>query len=88
MPDPLPPTPPAGADMKTLLICVAARWGGGAVFGVIAIVGLGVVYNDMRADRDADLAYRAQETEINVTTAEILKRMEVRLADIETRIEN
>ncbi len=74
--------------MKTLLIWVAARWGGGAVFGVIAIVGLGVVYNDMRADRDADLAYRAQETEINVTTAEILKRMEVRLADIETRIEN
>ena len=74
--------------MKTLLIWVAARWGGGAVFGVIAIVGLGLVYNDMRADRDADLAYRAQETEINVTTAEILKRMEVRLADIETRIEN
>ena len=74
--------------MKTLLIWVAARWGGGAVFGVIAIVGLGVVYNDMRADRDADLAYRAQETEINVTTAEILKRMEVRLADIESKIEN
>ena len=74
--------------MKTLLIWVAARWGGGAVFGIIAIVGLGVVYNDMRADRDADLAYRAQETEINVTTAEILKRMEVRLADIESKIEN
>ena len=74
--------------MKTLLIWVAARWGGGAVFGVIAIVGLGVVYNDMRADRDADLAYRAQETEINVTTAEILQRMEVRLGDIESKIEN
>jgi len=88
MPDPQPPAPPAGADMKTLLIWVAARWGGGAVFGIIAIVGLGVVYNDMRADRDADLAYRAQETEINVTTAEILKRMEVRLADIESKIEN
>ena len=87
MPDPIPTTPPAGADMKTLLIWVAARWGGGAVFGVIAIFGLGIVYKDMRADREADMAYRAQETEINVTTAEILTRMEARLADIEDRFE-
>ena len=79
------PTPPAG-DTKSLLLWIAARWGGGAVFGVIAMIGLGIVYQDMRADRARELADRARETEINATTAEILKRMETRLEAIERRL--
>ena len=82
---PDPQTPPPG-DTKSLLLWIAGRWGGGAVFGVIAMVGLGIVYQDMRADRARELADRARETEINATTAEILKRMETRLEAIERRL--
>ena len=56
------------------------------MFGVIAMIGLGIVYQDMRADRARELADRAKETEINATTAEILKRMETRLEAIERRL--
>ena len=55
------------------MLWIAGRWGGGAVFGVIAMIGLGIVYQDMRADRARELADRAKETEINATTAENLK---------------
>ena len=84
MPDPT--QPPPGGDTKSLLLWIAGRWGGGAVFGVIAMIGLGIVYQDMRADRARELADRAKETEINATTAEILKRMETRLEAIERRL--
>ncbi len=83
---PADPEMPASGDTKSLLLWIAGRWGGGAVFGVIAMVGLGIVYQDMRADRDRELADRARETEINATTAEILKRMETRLEAIERRL--
>lgn len=87
MPDPLPSPPVPTGDMKSLLLWIAGRWGGGAVFGVIACVGLSVVYNDMRADRNEDLEYRAAETAINVATAAILQRMETRLESIDRRID-
>jgi len=83
---PTDPLPPAAGDTKSLLLWIASRWGGGAVFGVIAMVGLGIVYQDMRADRERELADRAIESEINATTAEILKRMESRLEAIERRL--
>lgn len=83
---PADPQPPTNGDTKSLLLWIAGRWGGGAVFGVIAMIGLGIVYQDMRADRARELADRARETEINATTAEILKRMETRLEAIERRL--
>tara|TARA_R100000808_G_scaffold25077_1_gene61420 strand:+ start:13107 stop:13367 length:261 start_codon:yes stop_codon:yes gene_type:complete len=79
---------PPQADTKQLLLWIAGKWGAGAVFGLIALYGLSVVYQDMRKDREDDRVYRAQETEINVRTAEILQRMETRLESIERRIAN
>ncbi len=86
-PDPLPTTSPAvPTDTRAMLLYIAGRWGAGAVFGLIALYGLSVVYQDMRKDRESDRIYRAQETEINVRTADILQRMETRLESIERRI--
>ena len=87
MPEPIKSDTPPSSDVKGLLLWIAGRWGGGAIFGVIACVGLSIVYQDMRADREQDLAYRAAETEVNVATAAILRRMATRLESIDRRID-
>lgn len=87
MPETISSANPPSSDLKSLLLWIAGRWGGGAIFGAIACVGMGVLYQDMRADREHDLAYRKQETEINVATAAILQRMETRLESIDRRID-
>jgi hypothetical protein len=73
-------------DMKSLVIWVLGRWGGGAAMAAVAMYGLSIVYQDMRRDRDHDRETRSQEISINSRTAEILQNVVETLENIESRL--
>lgn len=85
--DPTPTFKAPSGDMKSLVIWVLGRWGGGAAMAAIAMYGLSIVYQDMRRDRDHDRETRAQEISINSKTAEILETVVDTLVRIEARLE-